>query len=59
MIFLVAISTAFPGLLIFLLNKNMISEGYIHGEVDMDCFLFFPSNDKELKLTDILTILQV
>lgn len=51
MTFLLGISAAFLALLISLLNRNMISEGYVQGEVEMDCLL--------LKLVDILTMLQV
>lgn len=41
------------------LNKDMIPVGYIQGEVELDCLVLFSSNDKVLKLTDILNILQV
>lgn len=55
--FLLAISAVFPGLLVTLLNRNMISGGYIQGEVEMDCLLLFSCNVKVLKIIDILTIL--
>lgn len=59
MTFLLGISAVFLALLISLLNGNMISEGYVQGEVEMDCLLLFSSNGKMLKLVDILTMLQV
>lgn len=59
MTFLLGISAVFLALLISLLNRNTISEGYVQGEVKMDCLLLFSSNGKMLKLVHILTMLQV
>lgn len=41
------------------LNRDMITEAYIQGEVELDCLLLSSSNDKVIKLTDILNVFQV